>query len=264
MSKFYHDGETEPRKPVETGLSRAASCLTLPVAALWSVSTAIVICLVPGQLRRRRLARLAARALLLQLGLRVTFHGLEKLPEDSCIVVANHASYLDGILLTAILPPRFTFVIKREMADFPLVGILLRRLGSLFVDRQGNAARASADTRAILKGAAHGSAIGLFPEGTFKRSAGLLPFRSGAFVTAVKTGLPVCPITISGSRRALPAQSYCVLPGVRLAVTLHPPLTPQSRSREERLRLQAQARRAILSQLAEPDLAPATKEEEVG
>nr|WP_301288281.1 lysophospholipid acyltransferase family protein [Natronospira proteinivora] len=199
------------------------------------------------------MARASARGLLRLLGLRIQAHGLPSLPPGRCIVVANHASYLDGILLTAILPPRFTFVIKREMADFPLVGLLLRRLGSLFVDRGGNSARASADSHAILQGAAQGKAIGIFPEGTFKRQSGLLPFRSGAFVTAVKHGIPICPITINGTRRALPAQSYCILAGTRIVITMHQPLIPELRSRQERLRLQTQAREAILSALNEPD-----------
>ncbi len=71
---------------------------------------------------------------------------LERIPAGQCVVVANHASYLDGVVMTAALPPRFGFVIKREMESVPLAGALLRRLGSEFVERF-NRHRGGADAR---------------------------------------------------------------------------------------------------------------------
>ena len=66
---------------------------------------------------------------------RVSVHGLHKIPGSSCIVVANHASYLDGILLKAYLPARFSYVIKEEMQRVPIASFLLKRVGSKFVER---------------------------------------------------------------------------------------------------------------------------------
>ena len=85
---------------------------------------------------RRGTARIAARVFFCwrrhaDRGLR----GLENMPAGQCVVVANHASYLDGVVMAAALPPRFGFVIKREMNDVPAAGLLLRRIGSEFVER---------------------------------------------------------------------------------------------------------------------------------
>ncbi len=97
---------------------------------------------------------------------------LERIPGGQCVVVANHASYLDGLVFTAALPPRFGFVIKREMESVPLAGALLRRLGSEFVERF-NRHRGGADARRVLRTAVSGNSLVFFPEGTFDERPGL-------------------------------------------------------------------------------------------
>jgi 1-acyl-sn-glycerol-3-phosphate acyltransferase len=95
--------------------------------------TALFGMMLPGLHRRRGVARFMSRVLLLSTGMPLVVKNLERIPAGQCVVVANHASYLDGVVMTAALPPRFGFVIKREMASVPLAGALLRRLGSEFV-----------------------------------------------------------------------------------------------------------------------------------
>src|SRR5688572_30329637 len=157
-------------------------------------------------------------------GMRVTVKNVAHLPNTSCVVVANHASYLDGVVLFAALPPVFGFVIKREMSRVPLANLLLRRIGSHFVDR-GGAQRGARDTRKLLKRAQAGSAMAFFPEGTFQRNEGLARFRSGAFVVAANAQLPIVPVAIRGTRRALPSGSALPRPG-RIEVELAPALPP--------------------------------------
>ena len=93
-------------------------------------------------------------------------------PPGQCVVVANHASYLDGVVMAAALPPRFGFVIKREMNDVPVAGLLLRRIGSEFVDRF-NRHKGGTDARRVLRTAASGHSLVFFPEGTFTPEVGL-------------------------------------------------------------------------------------------
>src|SRR5580658_4066482 len=100
-----------------------------------SLLTMLGMAVLPGLSRRRWLARGAARAFLHLAGMPLTVEGLENLPPGTCVLVANHASYLDGVAFTAALPPRFGFVIKREMATVPLAGFLLNRIGSQFMAR---------------------------------------------------------------------------------------------------------------------------------
>jgi 1-acyl-sn-glycerol-3-phosphate acyltransferase len=224
------------------------------VAFLLLALLALALALGAPTLRlRRAIARGAARLYFAIAGIPVAVRGLEHLPDGPCVVVANHASYLDGVVMQAALPPRFAFVIKKEMVRVPLASLLLRRLGSEFVDRFNRHAGAS-DTRRVLRRAVSGQALGFFPEGTFTPRAGLAKFHAGAFVTAVRAGMPVVPVVLRGTRAILPAERLLPVPG-RIEVELLPPLpvpAPTETDRAERLR--TAARSAILAKLGEPDL----------
>jgi 1-acyl-sn-glycerol-3-phosphate acyltransferase len=215
----------------------------------------ILIMPVPWQDLRRRMVRRTARLALWLCGMRVSVQHVDHLPATPSVVVANHASYLDGIVLFAALPPVFGFVIKREMSRVPLANLLLRRIGSHFVDRSG-AQRGARDTRKLLKRAQAGGAMAFFPEGTFSAEAGLARFRSGAFVIAANARLPIVPVAIRGTRRALPASQPMPRPG-RIEVELAPPLPPPASSRGSDVASSLHAARAaILARIPEPDLAP--------
>ena len=107
----------------------------------------------------------------------------QHLPRGPCVVVANHASYLDGVVLKAALPARFSFVIKKEVSHVPLAGFVLRRIGSEFVDRFNRHA-GGMDARRLFKAAETGQALAFFPEGTFLAQPGLGKFHTGAFAIA--------------------------------------------------------------------------------
>jgi 1-acyl-sn-glycerol-3-phosphate acyltransferase len=221
----------------------------------FALGTLVLTLVAPGLQLRRRIARGGARMVFALAGVPLRVRGLEHLPDGACVVVANHASYLDGIVMQAALPPRFAFVIKKEMVRVPLASLLLRRLGSEFVDRHDRHAGA-ADTRRVLRKATAGQAIGFFPEGTFVRAPGLAKFHAGAFVTAVRAGLPVVPVAIRGTRDILPADSALPRPGaieIHVLPALHPPASAET---ERVKRLVHGARSAILSRLDEPDLDP--------
>lgn len=209
--------------------------------------------LLPGVQRRRAAARAFSRAFLWVAGMPLTVKSLERLPQGQCVVVSNHASYIDGVVFTAALPPRFGFVIKREMNDVPLAGLLLRRLGSEFVERF-NRQRGAADARRVLRNAAGGNSLVFFPEGTFTRAPGLLKFHSGAFLTAARAGCPVVPATVTGTRVTLSPTGGLPRPG-RIVVEILPPVSAAGASSEATaVELRDLAREAILKELGEPDL----------
>lgn len=211
------------------------------------------LCL-PGVQRRRAAARAGARAFLWAAGMRLTVRSLERLPAGQCVVVSNHASYIDGVVFTAALPPRFGFVIKREMNSVPLAGLLLRRLGSEFVERF-NRNRGAADARRVLRNAVSGNSLVFFPEGTFPKHPGLLKFHTGAFLTAARAGCPVVPATIKGTRVALSPKGALPRPG-RIVVEILPPVTTNTDSTEMAAsELRDLARESILRELGEPDMA---------
>ena len=220
--------------------------------ALGSVAWCLIM-LGPRLEGRRAVARGLARAALRLTGLPAQVHGLEHLPADrACIVVANHASYVDSLLLGALLPPRFGFAAKRELADAPFVGAALRRLGIAFVERF-DAARGVEATQAMLARVRAGEAFVIFPEGTFGRAPGLLPFKLGAFVTAADAGVPLVPLALHGTRSLLRAGVW--LPErVPVQANLLPPIWPTGPGWDAALTVRDASRRALAAELREPVL----------
>lgn len=231
------------------------ACAVWALLAFLCVGLTLLLLLVglPGVMRRRTAARAAARTLLRLAGMRLTVRFPERLPPGQCVVVCNHASYLDGIVLTAALPARFGFVIKREMAAVPLAGALLRRLGSEFVERFDRQ-RGARDARRVLRNAIQGHSLVFFPEGTFTRTPGLLKFHTGAFATAIRAGCPLVPAVLRGTRRALPPHRSLPRPGA-IELEILPLLTAAAGTPDQAAAdLRDRARQAILTALAEPDL----------
>lgn len=208
--------------------------------------------LLPGEDRRRRWVSGIGRAILRFSGIGSTVRGSDNIPDSQCIVVANHASYIDGVILYAYLPPRFGFVIKGEMGRVPVAGFLLRRIGSEFVERF-DASGSARDARRLLKAAESGESLAFFPEGTFLAVPGLDRFRAGAFVAAIKSELPVVPVVISGSRHILPAATILPRHG-HLTIDILEPVEPNDRAFGNSKDLAELSRQRILAVLDEPDL----------
>ena len=164
-------------------------------------------CLLPNLRRRRQVAGAFARAFLHLTAIPLSVEGCEHLPRAPCVVVANHASYIDGIVAIAALPPDFAFVIKKEMVSVPLAGILLRRLGSEFVERF-NRHQGAADARRVLRLASTGQSLVFFPEGTFAPAREINKFLGGAFTIAARSSMPVVAAAIHGTREVLPAEGW--------------------------------------------------------
>jgi 1-acyl-sn-glycerol-3-phosphate acyltransferase len=157
----------------------------------------------PNLRHRRVVAGKAGRAFLWVTGIPFKAEGLERLPKTPCVVVANHASYIDAIAIVAALPPDFAFVIKKEMVTVPLASLLLRRLGSQFVERFDRH-KGATDARRVLKLAATGQSLMFFPEGTFDETRQIGKFLGGAFTTAARAQMPVVAIAIHGTREVMP------------------------------------------------------------
>ena len=223
---------------------------SLAVFALVALPLVTVLVFLPGLSRRRRLTRFGARAFFRLSGIPLETEALLRIPEGPCVVVANHSSYLDGIILTAALPARFSFVIKKEMTKMPLAHMLLRRIGSQFVERH-NRNKGASDARRIFRIATRGEALAFFPEGTFRREPGLGRFHNGAFVAAARAGLPVVPVVIRGSRQILPEGHWLPRPGT-LNVSVQEPIAVDGGDAVRQLK--SKSRTSILKELNEQDL----------
>ena len=212
----------------------------------------LAVTVVPGAGRRSRIVSAIVRTSFRLAGIEPRVRGIGNLPKRSCVLVANHASYLDGLLLKGFLPGRFAFVIKGEMRGIPIVHFLLRRSGSRFVERF-EAAASARDARRIVKAAQLGESLGFFPEGTFRRHPGVGRFHKGAFAAAVKAQVPVVPIAILGTRRVLPEGRRLPRHGP-IRVEILPAITPEDPAFGDKPGLAETARQRIIAALGEPDL----------
>ncbi|MFH1044021.1 MAG: AMP-binding protein [Pseudomonadota bacterium] len=203
-----------------------------------------------------RLSRVVANGFLRLWRLPLVVQGLEHIPASGPFVMAvNHASYLDGLILLAALRERgYSFAAKRELNESLLPRLFLQSIGTDFVER-ADIRQSVEDASRLAESVRAGRALIFFAEGTFTRTAGLLPFRMGAFVIAAQAGVPLVPVTIRGTRSVLRDGSWFARRGA-IVVTITPPLVPQGSDWNAAVALRDAARAEILHRCGEPDLAP--------
>ena len=207
----------------------------------------------------------AARTACRLAGIPVTIEGAEHLDDiqTGAVLVANHQSYLDGILMLAVLRRPVRFLVKAELEQSSFLRTPLLRLGTLFVERfdaRGSLASLSAPGEAITSG----ESIMVFPEGTFRRMPGLLPFHMGAFTVAAEYEVPLIPVAIHGTRQILRADSWFPRRGL-IRVSVGSAITPRAGEQwQSALDLRDRCRRFLLQQIGEPDLAHESNKVETG
>ena len=209
----------------------------------------------PRQRWCRSWARTGARLFLGLAGLSLRVRGLESLSSPAVrVLAANHASYLDGLVLCAALPPHFTFVAKRELAGQRIAGRFLRKLGAHFVERVDPRGGAD-DAEGLARALEAGESLVIFPEGTLGPEPGLRPFHMGAFVLAARSGVELLPLAIGGTRRVLRDGQWRLRRGA-IQVECCPPLVAQQSSWLEAIRLRDATRAALLERLDETERVP--------
>ena len=168
-------------------------------------------------------------------------------PSDPVILAANHSSYLDVVALLAALPADVRFVAKQELLSVPVVGTAIRKAGHLTVER-GQTSRTVTDAERMAEALRRGHSVLVFPEGTFIRSPGVLPFRLGAFKCAVETGRSVVPIAIRGTRDILPSEAWLPRPGP-ITVSIGRRMAPEGSGWPAMVRLRDETRAAIVQRI---------------
>jgi acyl carrier protein len=231
------------------------ACYFWVVVYVLGAATWLAVAALPRGVRAWSVAHRAIRVLVRCTRLPLTIHGAERLPRAGpCVVVANHSSYLDGLITLAMLESPCCFVAKRELADEPISRVFLERLGTLFVARE-QTRESVASAEAMTAAVREGRVLVVFPEGTFTRAPGLLPFHLGGFVAAAGAGAPTIPIAIRGTRSVLRDGQWFPRRGP-IAVEIGPPipapigLDPMAAA----LRIRDATRRHIAAHCGEPEL----------
>ena len=179
---------------------------------------------------------------------RVEVVGREHLdPSRSYVVVVNHQSQMDIPLVYGFSGLDLRWVMKAELRRLPLIGPGCAALGHVFIDR-ANPDRARASINRALPEIGGRTGILFFPEGTRSRSGELMRFKKGAFRVAIERGLPILPMTVTGTRDILPADSLRIRPG-RARLVIHPPITTTGLRLDEMRELREATRARIASAL---------------
>ena len=200
------------------------------------------------QNKMQKLSRFYSRNLLRAAGCPVTIEG--ELPQkEPMIFVANHASYIDAIVLKSIAPPYALFIAKKQLLSIPIARTIVKAL-SLTVD-QFDFAKSLEETKTITMELQQGKSIVIFPEGTFTYANGLRPFKLGAFTLAAETSTPICPISVQGTRSILRDESYLFRPGA-IKIKIGKAIVPASKEWDEVMRLHTLVRAEIAEHCGEP------------
>jgi 1-acyl-sn-glycerol-3-phosphate acyltransferase len=182
--------------------------------------------------------------------MRVTVTGRENIDKhQSYIVASNHQSSYDIFVLFGWLGIDLKWVIKKELRKYPVFGYATVKGGNIIIDRSnpGEAYKSLQKARQKIQG---GTSIIMLPEGTRSRTGELGEFKRGAFVLAQELGLPVLPVSITGTRKILPPQTLNLFPG-RATMRIHPPVDIRGYGEGETGRLAADVREIISKGLEE-------------
>jgi len=208
-----------------------------------------------------RVGNAVCRLFLRAAGIPLVLRGADRIPAGPVVVAVNHTSYLDAVVLVALLGPRvYSFVAKREFEKNPLMRLLLKGFATIFVERfdvQKSAEHADVLVEAVRSGAS----LAVFPEGTLTRNTGLMAFRAGAFQVAGQAGVPVVPVALRGVRSVLRDGTWYAR-RAPVAVTVCAPIAPEGADWAAAVRLRDRVRAEILQYCGEPDLAPAGRGDE--
>ncbi len=194
------------------------------------------------------MARFGGRLALWLTGIRIEVLGAERLRDlRNSVVMANHESLVDAVIMALILPVDFKAVVKKELFRFPFFGSCLRYAGFIEVDRKDRRQAVEAMGKAVDALRA-GACFLIFPEGTRTRTGELGPFKKGAFVVACDAGSRIVPIALLGVRRVMPRGGLQVTPGTVKAVVLEP-VSAAGFAYDDRERLAAEVRGRIQAEL---------------
>ena len=221
--------------PVGVLLTLTAGWLTVLVSMVWSPRAA-----------SRYIASTWGRIMCYLTPVWVTVEGAENAePGKTYVVVINHQSQYDIFVVYGWLRLDLKWVLKAELRKLPGVGIGCEKAGHIFVERRNPKQAAQAITDALAR---LGDGIGVlfFPEGTRSPDGRLLPFKKGAFRTAIDQQLPLLPVTLIGTRDILPARTLRLFPGTARMV-IHPPIETRGMTVDQLDVLMQQTRDVITS-----------------
>ncbi len=204
-----------------------------------------------GGYKQVAIAQYWSRVLLFLAGVKLRIDGLEKIdPTGSYVFVSNHVSYMDTPVVLGHIPVQFRFLAKKALFSIPFLGYHLKRAGHIPVPRENPRAalKAMSDAAKIIR--ERGVSVLIFPEGG-RSLTGLKPFKEGAAYIAIKAGVPVVPLSLTGTLEVLPMGSLNVRPG-RVVLRVGDPIPTAHLTLHDRAKLNEELQQRVSELLGEP------------
>ena len=225
----------------------SALLVTLGIAitafmSFWSV----VFSVFPGADNKiHKVARLWAKTLLLLCNTKVKVIGEENLLSwQPQILMANHQSDFDILISLAFIPVQFRWIAKKELFTIPVFGAAMRSAGYIEIDRSNREKAIRSIDEAALS-IRRGKSIMTFPEGTRSRDGEINAFKQGPFHLAIKSGVPIIPVSIIGSGSIMPKRSLRIKPG-QIKMVIGKPIEVVRFNLERRQELMEKVRNEII------------------
>jgi len=160
----------------------------------------------------------------------VDITGIENIPERNCVFVLNHQGIFDGFLILAYLNKNISLIGKKEIKKLPLICSWLKEINTIFIDRKN----LKESVKSIYKGIDminNGYSIVIFPEGTRSQGSFMNEFKKGSLRLALKTNVPIVPITLNGTYRIL--EKGKKVSGNKVKMIIHQMIETDRLSKEE-------------------------------
>ncbi len=180
-------------------------------------------------------------------GIQIEVDGLQNIdPGGRYVLISNHLSNFDIWCTIAALPVTIRFVAKKELLRIPVFGQALRLSNHIVIDRSKGEEAVEAINRSAAGGLDSGFCILFYGEGTRSPDGRVHLFKKGGVVLALRTGLPIIPVSISGTRKFLPKRSLVIRPGGRVRIVLGKPIETKGISLEQRDELNEKVREQVI------------------
>jgi 1-acyl-sn-glycerol-3-phosphate acyltransferase len=188
--------------------------------------------------------RLWGKIALLVNRVKVRVEGIEHLKgEGPYIFMSNHQGTYDIFALLGHLPFQFRWLAKKELFSIPFFGWVMAAAGYVSVDREGTRKTVEAMNEAAQK-IREGMSVVIFPEGSRSPDGSIQPFKKGGFTLAIKSKVPIIPISIIGSREIMPKGKLTVTSG-EIRIRIDHPIETQNYSLKDRKSLMEKVRQTI-------------------
>lgn len=190
------------------------------------------------------------RIMLFTSGVKLTVLGREKVPEDLPVLyVANHRSYYDILIGYTLVKGECGFISKKEVNRIPFLGIWMKRLHCLFLDRD-NPRQGLTTILTGIDQIKNGISMWIFPEGTRTPGDEMLPFKEGSLKLASKSNCPIIPVTFINTENILESH-FPFVRKTNVTVIFGDPIETAEMSRDEKKTLAPLCQEIIRRTLAE-------------